>query len=368
LENASFCWNEELAGGEGLSTTRGVAGFPNGETFRIGNPAPAIYLARFFFQQVFPLKNSKYVEVEDALNQIKGFLPSSRITITAGKFSMDDFFDGNRFSHDPRTQFMNWSLMSNGAWDYPANTRGYTTGAVAEFIKPLWAFRISAVVEPKEANGLVMDYNVAKSHALTFEIQKSWNGRNPGMVRLLAFNNSSQAPNYQTTLQQVKVGDSSSLAVYTGEKEWKIYGGKKYGLGINLDQQLSANTGLFLKASWNDGRTAAWAFTEIDRSVSAGISVAGTKWKRLNDVLGIAEVANGISKDHRDFLNAGFYGFIIGDGKLNYGIEAITEIYYSAKVTKTLYVSADYQFIVNPAYNKARGPVHVFALRAHVIF
>ena len=366
-KNASVCWNEEMAGGEGLSSTRGVAGFPNGETFRIGNPTPAIYLARFFLQQVFPLKNSKYIETEDALNQLKDVLPSSRITITAGKFSMDDFFDVNRFSHDPRTQFMNWSLMSNGAWDYAANTRGYTTGVVAEFIKPLWAFRLSAVIEPKKANGLAMDDNVARSHALTFEIQKSWVGTKPGTIRFLAFNNSSQAPNYQATLQQVKVGDSSSLAVYTGDKEWKIYGGKKYGFGINADEQLTQNTGLFFKASWNDGRTATWAFTEIDRSISAGLNIIGYKWKRPSDVLGIAQVINGISKDHRAFLKAGLYGFIIGDGKLNYSAEEITEIYYSAKLTKTLYASADYQFVNNPAYNKDRGPVHVFALRAHVI-
>ena len=166
-------------------------------------------------------------------------------------------------------------------------------------------------------------------------------GRKQETVRCLAFTNSSQAPNYQVNLQQVKVGDSASLSVYTGDKEWKIYGGKKYGFGLNADEQLTQNTGLFVKASWNDGTSATWAFTEIDRSISVGLSIIGDKWKRPSDVLGIAQVINGISQDHRAFLKAGIYGFIIGDGKLNYSAEAFTEIYYSANLTKTLSHYAD---------------------------
>ena len=368
-KNASLYWNEEIAGGQGVSSARGVAGFVNGETFRIGSPAPALYLARLYLRQSFHLKKKVYEKTDDGANQLEGYEPTSRITITAGKFGLADFFDLNKYSHDPRSQFMNWSLMSNGAWDYPANTRGYTTGIVVALVKPSWALRISGVVEPKKANGLVMDYNITKSHGLTFEIEKRWKGNNPGIVRLLAFDNTTQAPTYSTTLQQVKNGDSSSVDVYTGQKEWKIYGGKKYGFGINSEQQIAKDAGLFLKAGWNDGKTATWAFTEIDRSVSGGISIIGEKWKRKDDVIGVAEVINGISKSHRNFLNAGLYGFIIGDGKLtNYGVEAITEIYYNAQLTKSFFISGDYQFVQNPAYNKDRGPVHVFAVRAHLEF
>ena len=365
-KNAALYSNAEIASGEGISSGRGIAGFTNGETYRIGNPAPALYVARLYFQQYFPLKNTKYEKVENEANQLEGNIPSSRITVTAGKFSLTDFFDNNKYSHDPRTQFMNWALMSNGAWDYPANTRGYTTGVVVEFIKPLWAIRLSGVVVPRKANGLLMDYNISKAHGLTFELQKNWKGNKPGAIRCLAYRNSSQAPTYNTTLQEVKNGDSTSVAVYTAEKEWKRYSGIKYGFGINAEQKITKDAGAFFKTSWNDGKTATWAFTEIDQSVSAGVSIKGSIWKRVEDNLGIAEVINGISKDHRNFLNAGLYGFIIGDGKLNYGAEVITEIYYQAKLAKTLFASFDYQFVKNPAYNKDRGPVHVFAVRAHI--
>ena len=189
-----------------------------------------------------------------------------------------------------------------------------------------------------------------------------------GRMRLLAFRNVSQAPAYATTLKEVAMGDSTSVEIYTGVKEWKRYGGVKYGFGINAEQELSVTIGAFLKASWNDGKTATWAFTEIDRTVSAGIQIKGGGWKRKNDNIGIAQVINGISKDHQAFLKAGLYGFIIGDGALSYGNEAITEIYYKAQVTSSLFISADYQFVNHPAYNKDRGPVNVFAIRGHIEF
>ncbi|MBC7586881.1 MAG: carbohydrate porin [Chitinophagaceae bacterium] len=305
--------------------------------------------------------------VSDA-NQVEEKIPTSRITLTVGKISLSDFFDNNSYSHDPRSQFMNWSLMSNGAWDYPADTRGYTQGIVAESIKPFWAVRFSSVLVPRKANGLQLDYDIAKAHSETLEIEKKWKTKRPGSIRLLAFRTVSQAPTYSTTLLQVKNGDSSSVDVYTGQNEWKKYGGIKFGFGINAEQELSNTVGAFFKASWNDGKTATWAFTEIDRSMSAGINIKGNNWKRPNDNIGIAQVVNGISTDHQAFLNAGLYGFIIGDGKLNYGAESITEIYYQAQIASSFFLSADYQFVNNPAYNKDRGPVHVFAIRGHFEF
>ena len=367
-KNAVIYGNAEIAGGSGISAAKGIAGFPNGETFRIGDAAPAAYLARLFFQQHIPLPNTTYEQIEREPNQIAALIPTSRITITAGKFSLSDFFDDNHYSHDPRTQFMNWSLMSNGAWDYPANTRGYTSGIIAELIKPGWSVRISSVVVPRKANGLQMDYKISKAHSETLEIEKNWKSPHPGAIRLLTFHTVSQAPAYATTISEVKMGDSSSVEVYTGVKEWKIYGGKKFGFGINAEQELTDGMGVFFKSSWNDGKTATWAFTEIDRSISAGINIKGGRWKRPFDEIGIAKVVNGLSVDHRNFLNAGLYGFIVGDGRLRYGAEKIREIYYQAQLAKTLYASLDYQFVNHPAYNKDRGPVNVFAIRAHVEF
>ncbi len=366
--NAALYFNPEIAGGSGISSAKGIAGFTNGETFRIGSADPKLYIARLFFTQHIALKNTGYDTIPSDANQVAERIPASRITINAGKICLSDFFDDNAYSHDPRSQFMNWSLMSNGAWDYPADTRGYTQGVVIELVKPIWSVRISSVLVPRKANGLQLDYKINKAHSETLEVERRWKTKQPGVVRLLFFHTVSQAPNYHTTLLQVKSGDSSSVAVYTGEKEWKKYGGVKFGLGINAEQAISATTGLFFKASWNDGKTATWAFTEIDRSISAGINIKGNGWKRPGDNIGIAQVINGISKDHRNFLNAGLYGFIIGDGKLHYGAEAITEIYYQAKITSSLFASADYQFVQNPAYNNDRGPVHVFAIRGHIEF
>ena len=367
-KNGALYLNPEIAGGSGISSAKGIAGFTNGETFRIGSTAPALYIARLFFRQHIPLKNTGYKTVVSNVNQVEEEIPTSRITITVGKISLSDFYDNNSYSHDPRSQFMNWSLMSNAAWDYPADTRGYTQGVVAELIKPSFTMRFSSVLVPRKANGLKLDYKVTKAHSETIEFEKTFKTKRPTVIRLLAFHSISQAPTYNNTLAEVKMGDSASVGVYTGQIEWKKWGGVKYGLGINAEKEISNTIGAFFKASWNDGKTATWAFTEIDRSISAGINIKGNNWKRANDNIGIAQVINGISKDHQNFLNAGLYGFIIGDGKLNYGAEAITEIYYKAQIASSFFVSADYQFVNNPAYNKDRGPVHVFAIRGHIEF
>ena len=367
-KNAAFFLNPEITGGEGISSAKGIAGFTNGETFRIGSTEPKFYLARVYFHQYIPLKNSKYTKAESGPNQLEETIPTSRITLTAGKIALSDFFDLNSYSHDPRGQFLNWSLMSNGAWDYPADTRGYTQGLVAELIKPGGAIRISSVLVPRKANGLQMDYKFTKAHSETIEIEKNWKLPRPGAIRLLAFRSVSQAPTYNTTLAQVAMGDSSSVKEYTGEQEWKKYGGVKWGFGLNAEQELTDNTGAFLKASWNDGKTATWAFTEIDKSLSFGLNIKGKSWKRKDDIIGIAQVINGISSQHQAFLKAGLYGFIIGDGQLNYGAESITEFYYKARITSSFFLSFDYQFVNNPAYNKDRGPVNVFAFRGHIEF
>lgn len=367
-KNGALYFNPEITGGSGISSAKGIAGFTNGETFRIGSTEPVLYIARLFVRQHIALKNTAYEVVASGVNQVEEKIPSSRITITAGKFGLSDMFDNNYYSHDPRSQFMNWALMSNGAWDYPADTRGYTQGFVAELIQPAYALRFSSVLVPRKANGLKLDYKITKAHSETLEVEKIFKTKHPAKIRILAFRTMSQAPTYNTTLTNVKAGDSSSIKVYTGEMEWKKYGGIKYGLGINAEKEFSNTIGAFLKTSWNDGKTATWAFTEIDRSFSTGININGNSWKRPNDIIGLAQVINGISNDHKAFLNVGLYGFIIGDGKLNYGGEAITEIYYKAKIANSFFISADYQFVNNPAYNKDRGPVHVFAIRGHVEF
>ena len=362
--------NPEISGGQGLSGARGIAGFTNGESFRIGSPQPKLYMARYYVQQTIPLSKQSFDTVEEDANQLKDILPASRIVITAGKFAVSDFFDNNSVSHDPRTAFLNWSLMSNGAYDYPANTRGYTLGLMAEIVNPNWAARVSVAQVPKYINGPYLNEKIKDANGISAELEKNFSLGNDkiGKIRILGFRNMVNAPHYKQAAEELKTGDSKALGVINGTDYNTKYHSVKYGVGINGELALSKSIGVFFRGGYNDGKTATWAFTEIDETVSGGVQITGNAWKRSGDAFGVAVVIDGISKDHQDFLKAGGYGFIIGDGKLNYGSENIAEIYYSAKLFNHFFLSADYQFVVHPAYNKDRGPVTVFALRGHVNF
>jgi high affinity Mn2+ porin len=275
---------------------------------------------------------------------------------------MTDFFDNNSYSHDPRTQFFNWSLMSNGAWDYPANTHGYTWGIVGEVFLSQWAFRLSTAMVPTEANMSTMDEDLMQAHSETIEIEHSYQlyfGQ--GIIRLLGYLNHAHMGNYEEALAL----PAGSLDVVNT----RAYGRTKYGFGINVEQALSSTIGMMLRYGWNDGQNETWMFTEIDNTVSGAIVLDGESWDRKGDMLGVAVALNGISEEHRRYLAAGGYGFLIGDGALNYGPEFITEFFYSFLLPEYhLALSPDYQFVLNPAYNKDRGPVHVFGLRAHIAF
>lgn len=380
-QGGAFYVNPEVAGGRGVGKTLGIAGFPNGETFRIGNPEPVPYLARAFFRQHFSLRASGRgdqsktpTQFKDAsANQVNEYIPDHRFTLTVGKFSLADVFDNNSYSHDPRSQFMNWALMSNGAWDYPANTRGYTLGVIGEIITPGLAVRGSATLVPQIANLTDLDFNVNKVNGLVLELEKPiLLFKRKGVVRLLIFKNKTRGGVYKTAIDNwVASNYTDSLAINVSDPrdthgEYIYNGATKYGFGINTEFALSKEVGLFAKYSWNDGKSATWAFAEIDRSLNGGISIKGTRWKRGNDGLGLGFVVNGLSPDHRNFLSVGGYGFMIGDGKLTYGTETIFETYYKASISPSLHLSLNYQLIQNPAYNKDRGPIQLWAIRAHL--
>lgn len=364
-KNAAVYFNPEMSGGSGLSHSLGVAGALNGETYRVDQTAPKVFLARAYLQQHIPLRNTDYEYQYDDDNAVAGKIPTKRITLMAGQFAISDFFDNNKYAKDPRTQFTNWSIWANGAWDYPANTQGYTKGLVAEYIVPHWQVRFSSVAVARIANFHLMEYN-AKAHSETVEIEHNYFlKKRPGVVRLIMSNTFSQAPSYADALQALASNDTTLLKVMTGDAERKKYGGKKFGVFLNAEQEISDDAGVFLRLGWNDGKYASWAFTEIDRTAVSGISVNGNKWKRANDNCSLALAFNGISKQHSEFLKRGGYGFIIGEGKLNYAPENIVEFYYSAQFAKFMRLTFDYQFVNNPGYNKDRGPVHAFGLRAH---
>lgn len=365
-KGAAVYVNPEIAGGKGLSYALGVAGALNGETYRVGEVAPRIFLARAYLEQHFPIGNTDYVYTEDEDNQVASRVPVNRFTIRAGKFAIADYYDHNRYSNDPRTQFLNWSIWANGAWDYPANTQGYTSGVVLEYANPRWEFRISTVAVPRLANYHLMEYN-SHAHSETVELEHKYAiSQRQGAVLLTLSHTSSQAPSYASGIEAISARDTALLNAFTGVVEHKKYGGKKNGVFLNIKQDISNDIGAFARLGWNDGKYATWAFTEIDQTATAGVTINGKRWKRREDAAGLALALNGISKPHREFLNAGGYGFIIGDGKLNYGKEFIMETFYNARITRFFWLTFDYQFVQNPGYNKDRGPVHAFALRGHV--
>jgi high affinity Mn2+ porin len=367
-KNAAIYFDPELTGGAGLSLTHGAAGFPNGEIYRVGNPTPTPFVARLYVQQYIALKGSEEETVEDDNNQLKGKIPTSRITINVGKFCLADFFDNNTYNHDARTQFLNWSLMQQGAWDFPADTRGYTSGIELELNKPNWALRYAFVQVSSTANALDMDWNMLRYNGQTAEFEGRYKiSGEPGAVRFTTFLNTTRAPYYEDAVNELKQKDSTLTKVIAGLTEGPDVPTIKYGFSLNLEQGIGHDMGVFLRAGWNDGKTASWEFTDIDRNLQLGINAAGGIWKRPLDNLGIAIAVNGISKEHQDYLRAGGWSFIIGDGRLNYGPEQVFETFYRIRLNAFISISADYQLILNPGYNKDRkGPVSIPGFRVHI--
>jgi high affinity Mn2+ porin len=348
--------NPEVAGGKGFGQVTGIAGFTNGEIPRVSEATPKPYPARAFLRNTWALGPQTEM-VEGGPNQVAGPLPVSRFTLITGKFAITDFFDNNAYSHDPRRQFMNWSLMSNGAWDYPADTRGYTIGIMQELVTRRWSLRAASVMEPAEANGPVFDTRIGKNRGVAVEWEQRYGPRrHPGALRILAFLNRERAGTFRDS---ILAGGSTDVAAT------RRPGTKKYGFGLNLEQAITRDIGAFGRYGWSDGKTEAWAFTQIDRSASGGVSIAGRRWKRPADGIGVAAVRNYLAGDDRVFLAHGGLGFIIGDGRLNYAPETIAEAYYSCRVSKEWTVTLDYQRVTNPAYNRDRGPVPVGTLRVH---
>ena len=353
---AEIYFDPEVPEGEGLSGTVGMAGFPNGEGTRAAGSSPHYNTARLYLQQTFGLGGGKE-KIDDDENQLAGEKDVNRLTLIVGKFAAVDYFDDNAYSHDPRTQFLNWALMDSGAWDYPADTRGYTAGFAAQLKQKDWSAKYGIMMEPLKANQLILDKHVTKAFAqvLEFDRSYSWDGH-PATVRPFIFLNRADMGSYSEAISN----PAADLDV-TRTRRYR----SKYGAGLSWDQELASNLGAFMRLSWNDGKTESWAFTEIDRSVATGLSLKGAGWGRGDDVAGIAGIIDGLSSDHRRYLAAGGHGFIIGDGRLDYGPEEIAEAYYNAKVVKGIWITPDIQYAEHPGYNRDRGGLPIFAVRAH---
>jgi len=358
-KGASVFINPEIAGGSGLSDALGIAAATNGETFRIGDHAPQIYLARLFYRQLFSLTEKTVYQPSD-FNQFGGNMPTKYFGFTIGKIGVADYFDDNKFSHDPRTQFMSWALMDNGAWDYPANTRGYSPSVVLEYVSERHEIRYGISLVPLTANGNDMNWSFTKASSHTIEYTHRHKIKDKdGVIRLLAFYTTANMGNYR---QSISLNPSNPDI-----EDTRKYGNNKFGFGINAEQQILNDLGCFFRVGWNDGQNETWMFTEIDHSISFGFSISGQRWKRVMDNIGVAYVASGISNPHKNYLHAGGKGFMLGDGNLTYAWEHLAEVYYSADLYKGhIFLTGAYQFLVNPGYNKDRhGPVNVFSVRLH---
>jgi len=361
--NTLFVFDPEIAGGRGFSGTNGVANFPNGEMPRVATATPKPYIARLYVTQDFGFGEARESSESDE-NQLAGTRPATRYSMTVGRFTVTDFFDNNRYSHDPRTQFMGWAIMYNGAWDYAADTRGYTWGWVNEFHTPKWSFRYGSAAMPIYANGGRFDRRVFRDRSDMFEGEYDAKlGGHDGAIRLLSYQNHARMGTYAEALQ---------LAENTGGKPdvnaTRRPGTLKYGFGLSADQEIVKDVGVFGRLGWNDGRTESFAFTAIDRLAEAGVSVNGARWKRPGDTVATALTMSGLSGVHREYLQQGGLDFLIGDGTLRYGLEVVSETYYRARLVSWLFATLDLQHINNPAYNRDRGPVWAGTLRLHMEF
>ena len=282
------------------------------------------------------------------------------LTLTVGHLSAKDIFDNNAYANDSRTQFMNWSLMANDAWDYPANTLGFTNGAAAELNTRVWSGRLGIFQVSKVANGLRLDWNLAHAWSAVAELERRYSPKgHAGSIRLSAYDTRAHMGNYQETIDAPSLDEDIALTVAYRYK---------YGFGINLDQEIRKNLGFFARLGWSDGKNQTFEFTDVDRTVTTGLSLKGTGWKRPEDTVGLGLVMNGISAAHRQYLAAGGLGITLGDGALDYSAERIVETYYNCAIAKHFQLTVDYQFAQDPAYNRARGPVNLFALRMHTEF
>jgi high affinity Mn2+ porin len=355
----------EEAGGAALSTGLGLAG--NTDLDIVRNPllSKEPYLGRAEIHKVFALSKDK---IENQRNFWSLFeeLPRRRLEVRFGKFSLPDFFDVNSVGSDTHLQFINWTTDNNGAYDYAADTRGYTVGATADFEDRNWGFRFAEALMPKIANGIDLVWKPWQAHAENFEyeLRHGLIPRKSGVVRLLAYTNYANMGIYRDAVANFEAGLTPIPEIT--DHPWHIT--RKYGFGVNLEQNLLPNLTAFARFGWDNGKTESFAYTEVDQTFAEGLGANGAWWHRKQDRAGIAFVSNAICKDHQTYLADGGLGFLLGDGSLNYGRENILETYYTLHAWRGIYLAPGLQHIVDPGYNRDRGPVLVPSFRAHVEF
>ena len=356
--NAELWINPEIDQGFGLSQSFGIAGFPSGGAYKQGKNMPYPRVPRLFLRQVFPL-GGEQVAVEAGANQLASVHSADNVTLTVGKFSVVDIFDNNTYAHDPRADFLNWSIIDAGAFDYAADVWGYTYGAAVEWNQGNWTWR-NALFEMSP----VPNAKITRIHFHEFELASELEERHqiaghPGKLKLLAYLNRAPMSKYSDAIQY-GIENNTTPDVSTSRRF-----ASNYGFAINGEQELTSDIGAFARFSKVPGDKEVYEFSDIDQSISAGFQIKGDRWGRHDDTFGIGAAINSLSSDAQQYFKAGGLGLLIGDGTLNYGTEKILETYYAFRVHPHVTVTFDYQRIKNPGYNTDRGPITVYGLRFH---
>jgi hypothetical protein len=363
-------YDEESAGGRGISEALGLAGFTNLDVVRNPTLGPVPYLARVQLHQTIGL-SGKMVEAARGPFSLATETPERRLELRVGKLGLPDAFDLNSVGTDSHLQFMNWTVDNNGAWDYAADTRGYTYGAIAEYDDKNWTARYGGALMSTVANGIDLDWNIgrASEQNMEFEWRHGLLGglvapQRKGVVRALSYANHAHMGLYRDAVKAYLAGTDKTPDITKHES----YGAVKYGFGLNVEQEVSDNLRVFGRFGWNEGQHESFCYTEVDQTFEFGGDFAGRGWGRANDKVGLAFVSNAIKRDHQEYLKLGGLGFILGDGNLNYAREDILEGYYNVHTWRGVYYALDAQYINHPGYNQDRGPVLVESVRMHVDF
>jgi high affinity Mn2+ porin len=359
-QGAELWLNPETDEGFGLDDTLGLAGFSSGEAYKIGSDPPYFRLQRAFVRQTFNLGADR-TAVDAGPNQFAGAVSSNRIVVTLGKFSVVDVFDTNRYAHDASQDFLNWSVIDAGTFDYAADSWGYTVGAAGEWYTGPWAFRAGLFDLSNVPNSTTLEPCCDEFQVdLEMEHRHELFGR-PGKLALTAFESHARMALLQDAIEYgIENGvppDPAAVRQYR----------KRDGISLDVEQQITGDLGVFARAGDAGGNVETYEFTDIDRTLSLGMSLQGNLWHRPDDTVGLAGVVNAISKERQLYLADGGLGILVGDGQLPHpGNENIIETYYSWVIISALHVTLDYQWVGNPAYNGDRGPVSIVAVRVHV--
>lgn len=351
--------NPEIDQGFGLGNTLGAAGFPSGEAYKVGKANPYAKLPRWFMRQTINLGGADE-KVDGDLNQLAGTQSARRLVVTIGKFGVVDTFDTNEQAHDPRSDFLNWTIIDAGTFDYAANAWGYTYGGAAEFYAGRWAVRGGVFALSDVPNSEKLDSSFAQNELVgEIEHRHSIDGR-AGILKVTVFRNRGRMGRFDDAIRLAELtGEPADIAAVRRTQS-------RAGVSFNLEQQISKTISMFVKGGIADGDIEPFEFTDVDRSLAAGLTVKGSGWGRSEDTIGVAAVVNGISSVHGRFLDAGGLGILVGDGALPHpGPEQIVEAYYDFALVKAVHISLDGQLINHPAYNRDRGPVPVGAIRIH---